>query len=395
MRNDRKIRVLLVAEATGGGVRRHLLDLLDGLDREQFCVALAYGTERADVCFREALPRLTGEGVTLFAIPSLGRSLSPARDLRALSGIVAAVRAFSPDILHCHSAKAGALGRIAAMICRVETVFYTPHAYSFEDPALSTGRQEFYRRIERALSRMATTLTLNVSQGERDCALAAGLDLPGKFRVVYNGIGEAKGMSGRLRPLLGLDPGAVVVGCAARIDAQKDPDTFLQMVQRIAQEKDAPFFVWIGDGPMAGRLRQERDRLGLSSRLLLPGFLPDADELVGELDCYLSTSRYEGMPYAPIEALRAGVPVIATDVIGNREIAVPGQSGCLFPPQDAAAGAALLLSELRQPTISSEGARRLFEERFSLAQMLSEIESLYRQAVERQAAPQPAGTAGR
>lgn len=379
--------MLLVAEATGGGVRRHLLDLLEGLDREQFSLALAYGTERADDCFREALPRLAEEGIALFAVPSFGRTLSPVRDLRALAGIVAAIRAFSPDILHCHSSKAGALGRIAAMICRVETVFYTPHAYSFEDPALSPGKRQFYQRVERALSRMATTLTFNVSQGERSCALEAGLDSPGKFRVVYNGVGEAKGSFGRLRPLLGLDPGAAVVGCAARIDAQKDPDTFLQIVKRVAQQQDAPFFVWIGDGPMAARLRQQRDRLGLENRLLLPGFLPDADELVGELDCYLSTARYEGMPYAPIEALRAGIPVIATDVTGNREIAVPGQSGRLFPAQDAAAGAALLLSELRQPSVSPEGVRRFFEERFSLERMLDEIEAAYREAAAREPVP--------
>ena len=389
MSNPRKINVLMVAEATGGGVRRHLLDLLEGLDPARFSLGLVYGTDRADSCFLDALPRLTGT-VELFALPALGRELSPVRDAKALSGIVRAVRAFSPDVLHCHSSKAGALGRLAAMICGVRTVFYTPHAYSFENPALSAGKREFYRRIERALSRMATTATLTVSEGERDCALRAGIDLPGKFRVIYNGVEEAPERENRLRPMLGMPDAAPLVGCAARLDSQKDPMTFLEIVKKAAEKKARVSFVWIGDGPMAEELRQKRDELGLQKRLLLPGFLPDADRLVGELDYYLSTARYEGMPYAPLEALRAGVPVIATDVTGNREIALPGRSGLLFPAGDGAAGARLLLAELKAPTLSSADARQVFEERFTRNSMLHAIETLYQESAA-SAVPQPAG----
>ena len=111
---------------------------------------------------------------------------------------------------------------------------------------------------------------------------------------------------------------------------------------------------------------------------------------MGELDYYLSTARYEGMPYAPLEALRAGVPVIATDVTGNREIALPGRSGLLFPAGDGAAGARLLLAELKAPTLSSADARQVFEERFTLNSMLHAIETLYQESAA-PAVPQPAG----
>ncbi len=365
----------MIAEATGGGVRRHLLDLLEGLDSERFSFGLVYGTERADSRFLEALPRLA-ESVELFELPALERELSPTRDAKALAGIIGAIRAFRPDVVHCHSSKAGALGRTAAKLCGVKRIFYTPHAYSFQSPALSSQKRAFYLSVERGLSRFATTATLNVSQGERNCAIAAGLDRPEKFHVIYNGVEQAAPQQGRLRPLLGLSPEIRLVGCAARIDAQKDPMTFLEIVRQTAALPKL-CFVWFGDGPLAAALREKRDALELSSRLLLPGYLPDADLLVGELDYYLSTALYEGMPYAPIEALRAGVLMVATDVIGNNEVALPQRSGLLFPVGDSKTAARLLCDELSSPTLTAAGARAVYAEYFTLERMLRGVEALY------------------
>lgn len=372
-----KKRVLLIAEATGGGVRRHLLDLIEGLDTELFSLGLVYGTERADSRFVDALPRLSGR-IELFPLPSLGRELCLTRDVTAFCGIIRAIRAFRPDVVHCHSSKAGALGRVAARLCGVGQILYTPHAYSFQSPSLSKKKKAVYRMIEGGLGRFFTDGTLNVSKGERDFALQAKLGRPERFHVVYNGVEdlpqEQKPL--RLHALLGVSPETRLIGCAARIDEQKDPTTFLEIVRLTAHLPNL-CYVWIGDGPQAQALAEQRDALGLQNRLFLPGYLPDADLLVGELDDYLSTALYEGMPYAPIEALRAGTPMIATDVTGNNEIALPNKSGLLFPAQNAREGARIIEAELLSPVLSREEARAVFLERFSLAAMLNAIKTLY------------------
>ncbi len=115
----------------------------------------------------------------------------------------------------------------------------------------------------------------------------------------------------------------------------------------------------------------------LENKIHLLGYRDDAAALVAMFDIYLSTSLFEGLPYSVIEAIRAGIPVVATDVVGNQELIVDGVSGMLFPLKDAQKGAELVLEQLHTNKIQSEKVIQIYEERFSLEAMLKKLDCLF------------------
>src|SRR5580692_7366371 len=122
--------ILMILEATVGGIRRHVVDLLVGLDKKRYKVALIYSLSRADACFKKAMVELAANGVDLHEV-AMGRGIDPDMDFRALREILSIIRKTRPDIIHLHGAKAGAIGRGAAMLCGNRRIVYTPHGGSF------------------------------------------------------------------------------------------------------------------------------------------------------------------------------------------------------------------------------------------------------------------------
>ncbi|MBW3087477.1 glycosyltransferase [Bifidobacterium sp. 82T24] len=379
----RKTKVVMVLESQGG-TRRHVVDLIRGLDQERFDVTLIHGTSRLDASFIEDLPDLRHRA-RLIPCDALVRSISPLRELAALRQVRAVIREIRPDVVHCHSSKAGIIGRLAARLERTPLVFYTPHAYSFMAPEFSGGKRMVFTALERWFSRHATTLTFNVSAGEKRAALAARLDEPGKFRVIVNGIPDvpvpsradaraALGFGG-----LGIPDYAPVVGVTARLVEQKDPMTFARIAAEVVRRRPDVHFVYMGDGPMESDVLAYWRGCGdaVASHTHVLGYRADAETMVAAFDVYLLTSLYEGMPYSLIESLRAGVPVAATDAVGNNEVVNPGINGSLFPVGDAEAGAAAVTALLDDPP-GRDVTRETFLRRFLASQMVRDIARHYR-----------------
>ena len=377
---SKKIRVLLILESQGGSAR-HVIDLLRGLDHDRFETALIYGTSRIDSRFAQSLPQLE-KVATLIPCDYLRREISVADDRRALSFIRRVISDYHPDVVHCHSSKAGALGRVAAKRENVPVIFYTPHAYSFQSPEFSGVKRPIVTFVERWLSRKATTATFNVSYGERGAALDANLDVSKKFKVIENGIGdEPVPTRDESRIELGLPLGVPVVGVTARFAPQKDPWTFAQIAVEVIQRNPDVHVVYMGEGPLMEDIVNYWSRMGVAARTHVIPARPDADMLVSAFDVYLLTSLYEGMPYSLIESLRAGVPVVATDVAGNNEVVVSHVNGELFPMADVRAGAEAVLKMIDHP-LPSEAVCESFRERFTSSRMISRIESEYVEAVD-------------
>lgn len=400
MERNRRIRVLLVLESQGGS-RRHVVDLIHGLDQSRFELALIYGTSRMDAQFVEGLDDLR-RYAKLIPCDDLVRPISPKHELAALRQVRRVIRSFRPDVVHCHSSKAGIIGRLAAKREHVPLVFYTPHAYSFQAPEFGGRKRTVFVGLERWFSRHATTRTFNVSAGERDAALAERLDKPGKFRVIVNGIPDSPVPSrAEAREMLGLESlgvpaGAPVVGVTARMVEQKDPMTFARIAARVVAQRPDVHFCYVGDGPLESQVAAWLAERGVADHVHLLGYRQDADDVVAAFNVYLLTSLYEGMPYSLIEALRAGVPIAATRVTGNDEVVCESASGvsasgkpasgaaansklangALFPVGDDEAGAQAVLRLLDNPP-SREQVRDTYLERFTLDRMVAAIAGEY------------------
>ena len=372
-------RKLLIIHEAMGGCGRNVIDIVNGVDSSKFEVTVVYGTSRIDDYYRKWIPTMN-EHATLIPAPYLTRSLNPHAALHAIRKLRSIIKQVEPDIVHCHSSIAGTVGRLATAGLHVDKVFYSPHAYSFQAWEFSARKKRLFALLERILSHIFTTCTFNVSAGERTLALEHRLDTPDKFKVVYNGIPDTAIPSRQeALTLLGLDKlpeDSIIVGSTVRLTAQKDPTTFLKIAQRVISTHPRMHFVCVGDGELRNDANRFIEENGLSSNVHLLGYRNDAERIVAAFDIYLLTSLYEGLPYSLVESLRAGVPIVATDVTGNNEVVRPGVNGYLFPIKNVEKGAEMVL-KVYNTHFPAQQVRETYLDKFTVKKMLSDIQQSY------------------
>lgn len=361
-----KLRLMLISETVGGGLRKHIMLLLKYLDPNKYDIIFIHGS-RVDETFKEEYQQYSH--VSWIEISEFQRELNIKQDSIALKKIYQCIKRSNPDIIHCHSSKAGILGRFAARFAGVNKIFYTPHGYSFQATEFSKKKKSLFVCIEMLASRLATTKTFNVSEGEKSLALSYHLDKDTKFQVIYNGLPDSSEQrENTLHQLLKLSDDTTIYGNCARISSEKDVPLFIKIAQKDLEEYPDDHFVWIGDGD---KLEEYQN---IHPNIHFIGYRNDADQLVKEFSGMLFTSKHEGLPYALIEALRAGVPIIATNVPGNNEVVIPDVNGFLFDSSDISQ-AIFLLHHIEQ--ISQKEIRDDFHHRFSIQSMLDQIEMNY------------------
>jgi len=379
---SRRIRVLrLFSRLNIGGPAIHVILTTAGLDPKRYDSLLVVGREGD----REGnfLNLAEAKGIPLRIIPTFGRRIDPLRDLITLVSLFRLMRRERPDIVHTHTAKAGALGRVAARLAGVPVVVHTFHGSVF-DGYFGPSVARFFQWIERILA-LGTDTIVAVSErvaadlAERKIAprkkievVPLGLEL-GRFQDVQQRRGE-------LRRELGVPPRARLVGSVGRLVAIKDLGTLLRsMVQLSATQPDAILLV-VGDGPDRPALEMEAERLGLGSRARFLGFRDDLERIYADLDVAVNCSLNEGTPVALIEAMASGVPVLATAVGGTPDLLDEGRLGRLVPPGDPNALARALAESLSGGDDSAEKAafaRRSVLQRFSLERLLGDLDRLY------------------
>ena len=371
-----KKKIVLIVEAMLGGIRQHVCDIVENLDKETYEIYIIYSDLRADETFEKDINRLKKQA-KLIKCNAMKRSIGK-DDYIAYKTIVKILKKIQPDIVHCHSSKAGIVGRMAARKCKVPLIIYTPNAYVFQSPQVSIFKKLPYILVERFLSRYATSITINVSKGEMDLAQKYKLDKPEKFILIYNGIPRIELKDKRqIREELGLDENKYYVGVTARCEHQKDPYTFLRIAEKVILLNEEIEFVYIGDGGMQEEMCDWIKEHGLSSKIHMLGFRTDAAFIVGALDLYLSTALYEGLPYSMIEAMRAGVPIIATDTVGNNELVFEGINGRMFPIRDIDKACKLILKQYKENGTKPQDVKNTFEKRFSTENMMEHLNAVY------------------
>lgn len=315
-----KKKVLIVAGPISGGVRKHIIQIIRNIDKSRFEIFLIHGNLNADKAF-EKESKVLSTFCTETVCETLIRNISPKDDIKAFFEIFKTIKEIRPDVVHCHSSKAGVLGRMAAKLCGVKKIIYTPHAYSFLADEFSPRKRFLFKTIEKSLNYFSGSITLNVSEGEKKQALANKLGNKSKFKVIYNGLPEIEVPDKiMLRRKFGLPDDAIIIGNNARLSVQKDPLMFMEVAREVVKKDNKFHFVWAGTGPLLKEVQNYIEDNNLMDNVHLLGDRADSEYIVKMYDLFFISSLYEGLPYAPIEALRMGVPVVGFDTVGVREI---------------------------------------------------------------------------
>ncbi len=325
-------------------------------------------------------------GVELHELTSLGRAVRPGAELFALFEIARLVRRLKrPEarlIVHTHSSKAGVLGRLGAYLGGADVIIHSIHGFGHSHHGRRLTRA-FFWLLEKVASLVTTGFTAdshaNIEEGRRD-----GLLGKRPCQVVHCGVALAsfaRSMSVRkeARAELGIKDEERVVLTLACLKPQKDPLTFARVAAKVAAQAPRAVFLLAGDGELRPALEDFIGTRGLSSRLRLLGWRHDVSRLLAAADVFLLTSRFEGLPQAIIQAMAAGLPVVATRVDGNGEAVREGETGLLCAPGDveglSAAVLALVTDDERCARMGRAALVRCAP--FSEEQMLAGLDAFY------------------
>jgi glycosyltransferase involved in cell wall biosynthesis len=380
---DRPIRVArVIARLNIGGPAQHVTLLAAGLDRARFATTLITGVVgEGEGDYTEAA---RARGVEPVVIPELGRAIRPSRDLVVLYKLVRLFRHLRPDIVHTHTAKAGALGRLAARVAGVPVTVHTFHGHVLEG-YFSPAATRTFLAIERWLAR-GTDRLITVSPRLRAQLLAMGIGRPDQMEVVPLGLDLGRFRLGRgasapaLRASLGLAPGTPLLGSVGRLVPIKDHPTLFRAVAQLGTDGEAAHLVVVGDGEDRLALARLAQALGVSARVHFLGWRADLETIVNELDVVICSSRNEGTPVALIEAMAAGVAVLSTEVGGVADLVTHGETGWLVPPGDPTAMAGAIRRLLAEPNLRARLAaagQGVALDRHDVTRLIARIEQLY------------------
>lgn len=343
---------MLVTLAEIGGAQTYVMSLVPAL-AERFDVTVgAWGPGP----LRAATERA---GATYVPLQHVRRALHPVHDVLGVAELVRLMRRVQPQVVHTNSSKAGVLGRIAAAVARVPVRIFTVHGWAFKAHYGLASR--LYLLADR-LVRPITTRFVCVAETERELGIRARTCTAAQTTVIHNAVDTA---SAQKAVLAGDPPLLLSVG------RLKEPKDFVTLVRALAHIEE-PFRARIlGEGPDRAAVEAEVGRLGLTDCVELAGEVDDVPAQLAAADAFVLSSRSEGMPMSILEAMAAGLPVVATRVGGIPELVADGETGLLVPAgDDVALGVALRRvvgdAELRR-TLGSRGRARAVAE-FDVAQ---------------------------
>lgn len=354
-----------------GGAQVHVRDLATAMVREGNEVTVIAGTAPPDGFFGRDLAR----AATFIAVRGLERSIRPFRDLRALSALVRVIRQISPDLVSLHSSKAGILGRIAARRAHVPAVF-TAHGWSFSE-GIHELKRKIFALIERKFASRAAVI-ISVSEYDRHLAERLGVLPPSAKAVcIHNAMPD---VAEDLRSSPGSAPPRIV--CVARFAEPKDHTTLLRS---LVDCRDLPWnAVFVGDGPQFGSVQALARDMQLSDRIEFAGHTNHVAEVLARAHLFVLPTKWEGLPRSIIEALRAGLPVVASNVGGVPELVADGRNGLLVPAKDVASLAdalKMLLLDAGLRARMSAVSRAKYEDEFTFERMFRETTKQYEIAI--------------
>ena len=377
----KKVRVLHIAEAPGG-VERYLVALLTKL-KQNYSDQLEHILVCSDSFdagkFEEIVSKVEHVG-------DMHHAISARFDIRSIMMVRSLIKKYKPDVVYCHSSKAGAIGRMANVGLRNRygernACLYNAHGWAFNMKGASKSLIRSYVMIEKMLAPITDSIVC-ISEFEKNTALAHGICDASKLNVIYNGIDlDEENMAHTLPPdMQGIPEDAFVVGMVGRLATQKAPDIFVKAASVIKKRIPEAFFVIVGDGLNRNDTERLVREYGLMNSFLITGWVDDPFNYICNFDVAMLMSRWEGFGLVLPEYMLTRKPIVAANVDAIPEIIQDGYNGLLVEREDfyGAAEAVIKLrdnEELRSYLVGN--GLKVVKERFNVERTAREHRDLF------------------
>lgn len=369
------IKVLqVIARMNVGGPAVIVADLMRGLDQSRFKQRLITG-----YCAEDEADYLetVAKDIEATRIAGLGRSISPLADARAFIKLVWLIKSERPDVIHTHTAKAGVLGRVAAILAGGSALrIHTFHGHLLHG-YFSGWKVRLVIGIEKFLA-ARTDILIAVGNQVKEDLIKAGIGKREQYRVFYPGLPAPQLMDRDLaRRELGLDLNEIYCTFIGRLTQIKRPDRLLDVAAATRQRGLQVNFLIAGEGELFEECKERAASENLPITFL--GWRSDIDRILSASDIAILTSDNEGIPLTLIQAAFAGIPIVAPDVGSISDIVIDGETGFLTSPQAgalASALSALVTDEDLRDQLGSMGKAHA-EKYFSLEKSIADHSSLY------------------
>ncbi len=360
-----------------GGAQIHVRDMAYALQEDGYRVTVLTGTAG------DMTDQLDAQGVNWELVPRLVREIKPLKDFLAVVSVFSRLKKLKPDLVSTHTAKAGMVGRAAAFFAGVPSIF-TAHGWQFADgiPGKQAGAVLAIEKLVSPLCRKIIT----VSRYDFDLAVRKKAVKAEKMITIHNGLPWKPFLRSKDQDPGGTgQSGACRLLMVARFQKQKDHATLFKALSGLKDEN------WhlelVGDGPEMETAVKMADELGLLSRIDFAGQQLDVPVRMDRSDIYLLISNWEGFPRSIIEAMRAGLPVISSDVGGCRESVADGKTGYLVPKGDSETLKTRLSELINSRDLRlgmGEAGRARYEAEFTFRKMYEKTVDVYRSIVKQE-----------
>ena len=362
-----KIKLLyIITQSVLGGAQANVYDLIANFSKDNE-VHLATGDSGP---LTENVIEL---GVTVHILPNLTRNIQLFGDFNAVKKCISLIHQIKPDIIHAHSSKAGVVARVAGWICKVPVVF-TAHGWGFT-PGTPNKRRIVALIAEKLLAPLTAKL-ICVSENDRQLALSLGVGSKNSLVTVRYGIGNI--------PVSLADPARnpARLIMVARFNEQKDQATLLKAISQLNDH--SIHLDLVGSGPSWESCKDLAKSLAIEDQVSFLGDRRDVPDLLAQFQIFILSTNYEGLPISILEAMRSGLPVVATSVNGIPEEVEHGKTGLLVPRHDVQALADALQTLIQSPEIRQQmgkAGRQKFEQEFTVDRMIAETKAIYEQVL--------------
>lgn len=317
-----KIRLFHIVQCAGG-VDCYLRMLLKHLDRNQFEHILICSFDYS----KDEYQNLVDEFVQI----EMCNSLSLVSDVKAIRTVRNFIKYYHPDIVYCHSSKAGGIGRIANVGTGIPLV-YNPHGWAFNIKGAKL-KSYIYLWLERMLAPLTTQYVL-ISNYEKLSAIQMHVTGVAKMKVIFNGIdmekiNEQLNTAFVTRASLNIPDNAYLIGMVGRISTQKAPDIFVRVATVLKDVIPNAYFMIVGDGEQRGEINRLIDEFGLVGRIVITGWVNNPIVYANLFDQAVLLSRWEGFGLVLAEYMKLGKPIVATEVDAIPDLITDQDNGLL------------------------------------------------------------------
>lgn len=379
----------IITQAEFGGAQRFIFNIATGLDKTKYRVVVAAGPQGDNQ--NGLLQSLEREKIHTARLKHLQRSFSPLAELKAFLEIRKLIKKEQPDVVQLGSSKAGIIGSLATKSVQKNgrpKIIYRIGGFAFNLSTWPAFKRKFYLWAEKIAQCCRDVVVVN-SQYEKDLATKKNLPKTEKIKVIYNGLDlekikflEKNTARNVLEGLIGNNislEDKTIVGTVAHFYPAKDLTTLIQTAKEVIQKESNTCFIVIGDGPQRPEILDKIKQYGLQNSIFLPGAITPAIAHIKAFDIFAFSSVNEGSPWAILEAMAAGLPIISTDVAGIPEIIKNEKNAFLVPPSSPQKLAEKIIYLIKRPMVAARfSAQNLVDiENFTVEKMIAEFEKIY------------------